>query len=401
METGMPGVRAPMLHQPRRAVPRACVLDDKPHVRTFISDMLDELGFFTVAAPQALDVRTMLETTHPSLVVVSVPDASSAAPGVLIRLAAEGYRGNVMLFGGRASSALMSAHELGEKLRLAMLPPLGTPFRDGDLAENLSTFLPIRPAIAAPVDVAEALQADWLELWYQPKVDPHRMTLRGAEALIRMRHPLLGVVPPAYFIPPPGDPKLRTLSEFVVRQAAADWRGFAEGGAPVEIAVNLPMVMLEDGAFVDGMRTHLPDHPAFPGLVVEVGSAEVMRDPDLACALARQIADRCIRISVEDAAAACPALAALPDLPFAELKVDWRLIEGCTDALKRAVCLPVIELAERAGCAAVAVGIETPAALEAVRDMGFALVQGFLFAGPMDAGKFARTMLIRRNVALG
>jgi hypothetical protein len=171
--TGMP-------FKPRHAVPRVCVLDDKPHVRTFISDMLDDLGFITESAPQAIDVRALLHTIDPALVVLSVAGAQERAPGILIKLAAEGFRGNVMLFGGRASPALQSAHDLGEKLRLAMLPPLGTPFHDAALAENLAGFLPIRPAVATPIDVAEALDHDWLELWYQPKIDPHRMMLRGA-----------------------------------------------------------------------------------------------------------------------------------------------------------------------------------------------------------------------------
>ena len=47
------------------------------------------------------------------------------------------FAGRVMLFGGRASTALMGFQELGEQVGLAMLPPLGTPFRDSDLHENL------------------------------------------------------------------------------------------------------------------------------------------------------------------------------------------------------------------------------------------------------------------------
>ncbi len=282
-----------------------------------------------------------------------------------------------------------------------MLPPLGTPFHDAMLAENLAGFLPIRPAVATPIDVAEALDRDWLELWYQPKIDPHRMMLRGAEALIRMRHPSLGVVPPAYFIPSHGDPQLRALSVFVIERAAADWRMFADGDAPIELAVNLPLALLSDSGFVDDMRDALPDHPAFPGLTVEVDSSEIAGDPMTACHTARHLADFNIRMAIGDAASACAPLSSLTDVPIVELKLDWTLIQGCTDALKQAVCAPVVEQARRFRASAVAVGIETAADLEAVRGLGFNLVQGYLFARPMDARKFARTMLTRRGVAMG
>jgi len=394
------GVRAPALFKPRHIVPRACVLDDKPHIRTFISDMLDELGFVTETAPQAIDIRALLQATNPSVIVVSISSApGSRASQVLMQLAAEGYRGNVMLFGGRASEALVSAQSLGEKLKLAMLSPLCTPFRDADMASNLSVFLPIRPPLAAPIDVAEALENDWLELWYQPKIDPQRLELRGAEALIRMRHPDLGVVPPAYFIPPSGDPQLSDLSEFVVQRAAADWMDFAAAGTPIEIAINPPLALLRDARFVDWLRHALPKHPHFPGLVVEIDSAEVVGDPVQAGRIAKRLVGHNIRVAITDAATACASLASLPAMPFAELKIDWTLIHGCSDALKRAVCMPLVELADRWGASAVAVGIEGTADLEAVRDMGFDLVQGFLFAGPMEARKFARTMLVRREAA--
>ena len=398
MSRSSSGARASVLFKPRHVVPRACVLDDKPHIRTFISDMLDELGFATETAPQALDIRTLLQTTNPSVIVVSVSaETDSRALQVLMSLAAEGYRGNVMLFGGRASDALVSAQSLGEKLRLAMLAPLCTPFRDAELASNLSVFLPIRPPLATPIDVADALANDWLELWYQPKIDLNRLELRGAEALIRMRHPDLGVVPPAYFIPPAGDPQLSALSEFVVERAASDWMGFAGAETPVEIAINLPLAMLQDSRFVDRMRRRMPRHPDFPGFVVEIDSAEVIADPAQAGRIAKRLAAHNIRLAITDAATACAALAALPAMPLVELKIDWTLIHGCSDALKRAVCMPLVELADRWGAASVAVGIEGTADLEAVRTMGFDLVQGFLFASPMDARKFARTILVRRE----
>jgi len=384
--------------RPRRAAPRACVVDDKPHICAFLTDMLEDLGFIAHECGRGDDILRVLANVAPDLVVVGMPSPERTT-SVLRILQAEDFRGNVMLFGGRSSLDLQTVHELGERLQLAMLPPLGTPFRDSDLIENLSGFLPIRPSPATPVDVEEALRNGWLELWYQPKVDPHLLILRGAEALIRVRHPTLGIVAPSSFIPDDGDRHLRALAQFVVQRAVADWKAFAANKTPVELAVNLPLPLLEDDAFVEHMRLQLPDHLAFPGLVVEVDSAEVVRDLDAARDLAKRLGSYNIRMSVEDIGAEISALTRMKDCPFAELKVDWKLLGDCADDLKRAVMNPIVDMARRFDISTVAVEVETSGDLLAARQAGFNLVQGPLFAKPMEARKFARTMLARRGRA--
>jgi EAL domain-containing protein (putative c-di-GMP-specific phosphodiesterase class I) len=298
-----------------------------------------------------------------------------------------------MLFGGRASMALLALHDAGEQLGLTMLPPLRTPFRDSELQENLAEFLPIPLSPDLPIDVEEALRNNWLELWYQPKVDLKQMSLRGAEALVRMRHPTWGVVPPASFIPSERDPKLRALSEFVIERAMADWVNFAEGRAPVDMTIHLPMSVLEDPGFIDRMCLQLPDHAAFARLIVEVNSIEVGRDPALASAAARQLATYNVGISIDDVTSEA-SWADIGDFPIAELQVDPSFIKGCADDRnKRAVCGMIVKIAERLSARTNAKGIETTADFQAVCDIGFDLGQGFLFAKPMEAHKFARTML--------
>lgn len=155
----------------RRPIPpRACVLENKTHVRTFIAEMLDELGFIAREAGTP-DIRTVLHDFRPDLIVLG-PLIGPEVRSVMHTLRAQSYGGKLMLFGGRSSAALIRNHEFGEAAGLAMLPPLGTPFRDRDLDANLACFLP------------------------------------GAEALVRVRHPTWGVVAPAYFVAGASDPFL-------------------------------------------------------------------------------------------------------------------------------------------------------------------------------------------------
>src|SRR5258705_13574488 len=107
----------------------------------------------------------------------------------------------------------------GEGLGLGMLPAIATPFAEENLRDSVASLLPADEPPTPPVDVAQAVNAGWLELWYQPRLDARTLGVAGAEALIRMRHPTWGVVPPAYFVPDDGDPHFRALSGFVIRRA--------------------------------------------------------------------------------------------------------------------------------------------------------------------------------------
>ena len=123
----------------RPAPPRACVVENRTHVRMFLADMLDELGFIAREA-DATDILTMLREFRPDLIVLGPLGADREVQALLRTLQAQTYGGSVMLFGGRSSEVLINDHVLGEQAGLAMLPPLGTPFRTRDLDANLDGF---------------------------------------------------------------------------------------------------------------------------------------------------------------------------------------------------------------------------------------------------------------------
>ncbi|HYP12006.1 MAG TPA: EAL domain-containing protein [Xanthobacteraceae bacterium] len=110
----------------------------------------------------------------------------------------------------------------------------------GEARGNLATDDNVNPRGPA-VDLAEALRAGWFELWYQPKIGSQAQDLQGAEALIRMRHPRLGIIQPADFMLDVGDRRSLALSQFVIAQALADWRYFFTEQRPLDISINLPI----------------------------------------------------------------------------------------------------------------------------------------------------------------
>lgn len=373
-----------------------CVVDGKQHIRTFLAEALEELGLLTSECRDAQELDARLNHDHVDLVVLGLSAGGIEASRVLNSLAARAFDGQVLVLGPAGSPVVAAIRQLGQDLGLTLLPTLATPFGAESLRASVSGLLLANGPPSAPVDVAEALKSGWLELWYQHKVDARTLVSRGAEALVRMRHPSWGVVPPAYFIPDDGDPHFRSLSEFVIGRAVDDWRYFLGQNGPVDLSINLPVSFLEDPDAVDKLCLQLPSHPAFSGLMIEINGTEIVRKLDLLVDVAKQIRFHNVAVSIDDIGAEWPSLMGLDDFPFTEIKVDRKFITGCADdKLKRSMCRRIIDLAESYGARTVAEGVETRADLIAVHEMGFDLAQGFLFGKPVAPRKFARSSLSR------
>ena len=247
------------------------------------------------------------------------------------------------------------------------------------------------------MNAAEPSPVNTLELWYQPKIDTGTLALSGADALVPIRHPILGVVPPGYVMPD-GDPPAGEVSEVVIDQAINDWRYFTARHGHIEIAINLPISFFRDPELIEHLYRRIPDHPAFEGLIVQVNAADVVRNLGLVKKVARLLRYRTIAVSIGDLGAEWPSLVGLDDFPFVELKVARQFIAGCAgDRRKQTTCRRIIDLADAVGARTVADGVESRADFLAARELGFNLVQGALFAKPMTAKDFARSVLGRRS----
>lgn len=377
----------------RKIVPHACVVDCEQHLRVDVVEALQELGFVTGECKLIAELGAALDAHVPDLVVLGLWADAVDANEKLKLLAAKHFGGMVLLLGPTSSTIASGIGEFGEKLGLTMLPTLPTPFGSGNLRESVAILLP--PEAPKPsVDIAEALHAGWMDLWYQPQFDARTLSLRGAEALIRMRHPYWGIVQPGCFLPSADDPDFRALSEFVIDQAVVDWHYFLTEQKQLDISINLAVSFLKIPGSVEYLCQRLPHHSAFEGLLVEIDGSEIVGNLSLTQDLARQVRFHKIAISIDDLHEEWPLLVGLKEFPFVQIKVDRRFVSGCADdEKKRSMCRRILQLADDNGARTVAEGVETRADFLAVREMGFDLIQGFLFGKPMSVRKFARTIL--------
>jgi EAL domain-containing protein (putative c-di-GMP-specific phosphodiesterase class I)/CheY-like chemotaxis protein len=376
----------------RKMMPRACVTDSKKHLRLFLVEALEDLGFITGECGQASELAAALDAQQPDLLVLGVSVDGIEVGKILETLVKKNYSGKVLVIGPQQSILVKAVRQIGEEYGIAMLPPLPTPFSAGTLRASVAMLLPVTPAPSPAVDVAEALKAGWLELWYQQKINARTLVPGGAEALVRMRHPTWGVVPPAYFVRDDKDPHFRALSEFVIGRAMEDWRYLLEQQGPVDLSINLPVSFLGDRQAVLDLCRWMPAHPGFGGLLIEVNSTELIDNLDLVIDVARQVRLHNIAISIDNVGAEWPALMDIRSFPFVEMKVDRQFVTGFTDErLKQTVCRRIIELAQGYGARTIAQGVETRADFLTAHELGFDLVQGYLFSKPMGVKKFARS----------
>lgn len=256
------------------------------------------------------------------------------------------------------------------------------------------------PPASAPtrIEVDEALRNNWLEIWYQPKIDLKRKCLAGAEALARIRHPQEGMLWPESFLPGIDEQSIAHLTEHALVTTLRNWQIFADAGFNLHLAINVPANALSKLPIADLVAEHRPKSDAWPGLILEVSEDQIVRDIALAQKLAAELKAARVTIAIDDFGAGYSSFSSLRDLPFSELKLDSSFVKNCaTDANNAAICQTAIDLAHRFGSMAVAEGIESMTDLQALVVMGCDFGQGMLVAAPMPRERFLELLRQRLN----
>lgn len=252
----------------------------------------------------------------------------------------------------------------------------------------------------APVRIAidDALRNNWLELWYQPKIDLKRKCLAGAEALARIRHPQEGVLWPESFLPGVDDDSLTRLTEHALLTTLRNWCMFEDAGFNLHLAINVPASSLTRLPIAELVQQNRPRAEAWPGLILEVTEDQIVRDIAVAKERARELKACGVTLAIDDFGAGFSSFSSLRDLPFAEIKLDSSFVKNCaTDATNAAICQTAVDLAHRFGSVAVAEGIESMTDLQALLVMGCDFGQGVLVAPPMPRERFLDLLRQRNN----
>jgi diguanylate cyclase (GGDEF)-like protein len=238
------------------------------------------------------------------------------------------------------------------------------------------------------MDLADALAADQMFLVYQPMLDLQSEKVVGVEALLRWRHPALGVIPPDSFVPIAEENGLIiTLGRWVLERACAQAVRLHKQGFLLNISVNVSARQLERAEFVQEVRTTLHEHSMDPAmLTLEITETVLMRKPDTTARLLDELKALGVRIAVDDFGTGYSSLAYLRQFPVDSLKIDRTFITGLERSSEaHALAHTLIQLGKALGLQTLAEGVERHDQVRELRREGCDLAQGFLFARPLTA----------------
>lgn len=256
-------------------------------------------------------------------------------------------------------------------------------------------------------DFHAAVDERQFEVWYQPKFDIRRKApfLTSAEALVRWRHPKLGMVSPGVFIPLfEANGLIETLDRFVWRETAAQLRDWKDRlGFCVPVSVNVSRVDMLDPGLVDIFTELLREYGlTAQELLLEITESAYTQDSDQIIQTVTALRRLGFRVEMDDFGTGYSSLNMLSTLPIDALKLDMQFIRNAFAQRRDTRMLEVIiELAGSLAVPVIAEGVETAEQLGALRAMGCDIVQGYYFSKPVPAGEFERFLIERRDRPAG
>ncbi|MFO1505181.1 MAG: EAL domain-containing protein [Steroidobacteraceae bacterium] len=233
-----------------------------------------------------------------------------------------------------------------------------------------------------------ALATGQLYLQYQPKFRLGDRRVAGLEALVRWRHPELGTISPAEFIPiAERTGASGALTRWVLRAALVQLAQWEAQGVRVEMAVNFSATDILDTGMLQHVLEVLRDTQVAAGsLTIEITESVMLNEPEAARRNMELLRVAGVRFSIDDFGTGYSSLSQLRDLAADELKIDQAFVRRLTDAPEhQAVIRAIVDLAHGLGLRTVAEGVETEAQWRQLVELGCDYAQGYLTGKPQSA----------------
>ncbi|UQG56779.1 MULTISPECIES: EAL domain-containing protein [unclassified Marinobacter] len=250
----------------------------------------------------------------------------------------------------------------------------------------------MRPRRNLEADLRLALERGEFELAYQPQVNAASHVVCGVEALLRWRHPQLGVVSPLDFIGLAEDTRLIIpIGRWVLEQACRDAMMWP---ASVRVAINVSAVQFRHGSLLRDVlgALQLSGLPA-SRLELEITESVILADAQQALSTLREVHSLGVQVALDDFGTGYSSVSYLRDFPFDRIKIDRSFVRDVdTSSVTQAIIRAVVELSHSLGMSTTVEGIETPQQLQIVQQLGCTEVQGYLVGRPCTAAEIVEVI---------
>lgn len=281
-----------------------------------------------------------------------------------------------------AESALFRAKQSGRKAIVLASPELNEEVQHLVLRES---------------ELRAAFAAGQMEMFYQPRVDLKSGKIAGAEALMRWRDPVKGIIPPKDFIPLAEEIGLiDVMTNWALDQVCSQQKTWLENNVQiVPISVNLVAEQFKDDQIITVLKESLArSNLSAKYLEVELTESAVMQNPEKTAGLLTKIRDLGILIAIDDFGTGYSSLAYLEKFPIDILKIDISFVQGVTtDKHAAAITSAIIAMAKELEFLIVAEGVEIDGQREFLTNHHCEEGQGYLFSKPITADEFKVLLL--------
>ena len=240
----------------------------------------------------------------------------------------------------------------------------------------------------------EAIDRKQFQVYFQPKFDirPDQPVLCGAEALVRWKHPELGMISPGIFVPLfESNGLVRDLDHYVWRAAANQMREWKQRlGRTVPVSVNVSRVDMMDPDLLETLNSLVEDNGlSHTDLHLEITESAYTQDAQQIIATVKSLRKMGFVIEMDDFGSGYSSLNMVTTLPFDVLKLDMMFIRNAFSGEGDIRMLKVIvDIAESLSVPMIAEGVETSEQLLALKEIGCDIVQGYYFSRPVPAAEF-------------
>lgn len=378
------------------------VVEDSAVQRAHAVTLVSELGAVEVLEARdgldGLDQLTRYWAIDLVLTDLEMPQMDGIT--FISEFAARGFRPQVVVISSQEAAVIHTVGIMAETYGLEVPGILAKPIDGAYLGSLLGACPPLtgHPSSGdsakgfaqqefSPAEIARGIREEEFFCYFQPQVTFQSALFTGVEALVRWRHPKLGLLGPAAFLPQTeaNEALMSDLTMAVLASTAKQWHSWRRRGVNLEVSVNLSARSVSAPGFAD-LMTLAANRLGLPSryLVFELTESASVSDLGHTLANLAQLRMRGFRLSIDDFGTGFATFEQVGRIPFTELKLDRSIVQHLPHSEPHVVMAQsLLHLTKGLKLASVAEGIETLEAWTCLRDLGCERGQGYLIARPM------------------